>query len=146
MLGEGGEIVHPHSESEELLKVWRLLEAASQEAKNGFDVGARLSDAMERLRRLYEQVRRGYHRNPTLVIHNPPLTGARRTGQFEAGRVVAKLSEDVHEVRYTHFDDGEDYRHEFEGDVEMFCVLRAGRRDVLLSHREGKPLWDDFVV
>lgn len=146
MLGRGGALVHPKSESQALLKAWRLLEGINLTDRG--DAEERLRQAKGCLADLYEQVRAGYHANPTLVIHNPPIGRARVTGrgEFDGGRIVAKLSDDVHEIRYTHQDDGEFYRHEFNGEVEMFCVLRAGRRDVHLSHRDGKPLWDTFDV
>lgn len=81
--------------------------------------------------RLREQVAGGYHRNP-------------RRGVFSAGEVVGKIGNDVHDIRYTHAQDGEDYEHKFSGDVEVWAVVRGGKRELLLSHTRGLPLWDDF--
>jgi hypothetical protein len=119
MLGPGGEIVEPRSESNELLRVFRLLE------------GGNVERAKELVMRLYDQVRKGYHRNP-------------RGGGFKAGDVVALLGTDVHDIRYTHAEDGGDYEHKFNGEAEVYAVIRNGKRELLISHNRGLPLWDDF--
>ena len=53
------------------------------------------------------------------------------------------FGEEVYDVRYRHALDGLDYVHDFGPDVEL-----AGLPDgtVLLSHRDGLPLWEDFDV
>lgn len=96
-------------------------------------------------RGLHTQVARGVHTNPPLVVYgNPPLRGGRAQGSGGPFRFARQLSDDVHGVRYTHLDDGKDYKHDFERhSVSMYGIERAGRRDVLLTHLDGKPLWED---
>lgn len=73
----------------------------------------------------YAPVRRA-RRNPPLEVWraNPPVFGA-----------------GVYDVRYRHADDDHDYVHTFGPDVEL-AALPDG--SVLLSHRDGLPLWDEF--
>jgi hypothetical protein len=104
----------------------------------------RRDTAIRILERLREQVRHGYHKNGTLAVVNPPIPGGKRRAKFEAGMARSLMSEDVHEIRYTHADDGRDYYHPFEGDVEMWAVLRNGRHEILLTHAAGQPLWEEF--
>ena len=119
MLGAGGKIVEPLSEHVEIDRAIRAIE------------GEEFDKAVSILSRLYNQVRQGYHRNP-------------RRERFDAGRVVGQIAEDVHDIRYTHARNGEDFEHIFNGEVEVFAVLRNGKRELLISHREGLPLWDEF--
>jgi len=99
---------------------------------------------------LLSQASRGIHRNPPLVIFgNPPLHVGRRVHSAGAGRIdiLGEMSHDVHELRYTHLDDGKSYKHVFEsGDVGMYAVTTGnGRRlDILLTGGSGQPLWKDF--
>lgn len=87
-----------------------------------------------------------YRGNPVLTIYNPPMrmkgaTAAARAG----GKVAGIMSKDVHEVRYLHFEDKQSYKHPFEGKVLMLAVERPnGQRDIILTHEDGKPLWEDF--
>jgi hypothetical protein len=85
------------------------------------------------LKALLRQVERGYHRNPKEY-------GSR----VSAGRIVGQIGDDVHEIRYRHVDDGEFYKHEFNGEAEVFAVERNGKRELLIAHRRGLPLWEDF--
>ena len=131
MLGPGGKIVEPRSESAVIGFVLSLLEEAEKFQRDPKLLRHHLADAKEELQKLQEQVGAGYHRNP-------------RRGVFSAGNVVGKIGDDVHDVRYTHADDGENYEHEFSGEVEVWAVERNGKRELLLSHKRGLPLWDDF--
>lgn len=51
------------------------------------------------------------------------------------------LGEEVYAVTYRHDEDGRDYIHEFGPDVELEALPDGS---VLLSHRHGLRLWDDF--
>lgn len=132
MIGPGGKIVEPKSESAVLdSAITRLMrEAGSASSPSAHrDLWGVIHD----LRALREQVAGGYHRNP------------RKGASFSAGEVVGKIGDDVHDIRYTHAQDGKDYEHEFSsGQVEAWAVVRNGKREILLSHARGEPLWDDF--
>ena len=119
MLGPGGRIVEPKSEGAEIARAINMLRQGRQD------------EAMHVLILLQQQVEDGYHRNPPRA-------------KFDAGGAMFKMSDDVHELRYTHTDDGEDYKHPFEGEVEMWAVLAGGERRILLVHKQGKPLWEEF--
>lgn len=73
--------------------------------------------------------------NPLLgVVGNPPPGRTRRAGE--------KMATSVHEIRYTHVEDGENYRHPFEtDDVEMFAMPDGSIR---IASRTGRRLWDEF--
>lgn len=127
MLGPGGRIVEPASET-------ALLDEALQflaHSDHGPHAHLNLRQAIDILLKLRAQVSEGYHRNPPRP-------------KFSAGHAVRQMSDNVHEVRYVHLDDGEAYRHEFNDDVEMWAIQRGDSRDVLLTHKQGKPLWEDF--
>lgn len=67
----------------------------------------------------------GPRRNPPLVIFgNPPEV----------------LSEDVVFLQYVHAEDGEVYRHEFDGDVMAEALPDGG---LLISH-PTRPVWGEF--
>ncbi len=131
MLGSGGRLVRPASESKELMGVIRKLEQVLAHARLTEDTHHSLDDAITTLKRLGWQASHGFHRNPPRP-------------KFSAGNAVEKMSGDVHELRYVHADDGEPYRHEFNGDVEMWAIQRGDSRDILLTHKRGLPLWEDF--
>lgn len=137
MTGRGGRLVEPRSESAELDKAITLLADSygEREAKAAELIGR----AINILQQLREQVSHGFHRNPGLM-RRPHRVKA----PFTAGDVVGALSMDVHEIRYTHIEDGEQYKHDFHGDVELWAIKRRGLREVLLAHADGKPLWEDF--
>jgi hypothetical protein len=122
MLGAGGEFLRPVSEHD-------ALTAAIQYVTHGD-----YRDAIDVLKALRRQVAKGFHANP------PPFEGKR----FNAGIAVGKIGDDVHEVRYRHTKDGRDYKHEFNGDAEVYAIQRGNRRDLLITHRDGSPLWDEF--
>ena len=135
MLGSGGKIRVPLSETAELDKVIKMLR---DEMDAGFtsDVGDVIEKAVALLSRLRHQVAQGYHRNPL----GHPTRGL----QFQAGTVIGQIGTDVHDIRYTHASDGKSYEHHFGGDVEVWAVQRHNKRDLLLSHVRGEPLWDEF--
>lgn len=121
---------YPKSEALEIGSVLRILHKAKKAWGTG-ESFALIEEAQDRLRELQEQAMKGHHRNP-------------RRGRFQAGTVVGKIGDDVHDIRYTHADDGENYEHQFNGEVEVYAVERAGKRDLLLTHVRGLPLWDEF--
>ena len=119
-------------------------------------VSEALDTIEEEARGLMQQVVRGVHvnphRNPPLLIVNPPLSlGRSRRGSSVAhlgglGGLgwVERMSEEVHDIRYTHAEDGKDYKHDFEAGVEMWAVTRQGKREIHLTQFSGRPLWADF--
>lgn len=137
MLGPGGELVEPVSEGAALGQfVRQLLHAVAKATEHPQFVTEHrallneVNDVVVGLRQLQKQVERGYHRNPK--------------HKFLAGHAVERMSGNVHELRYTHDEDGDNYKHDFRGDVEMWAVRRGDRRDILLTHKRGQPLWEDF--
>lgn len=88
----------------------------------------KLDRAVKVLFTLQDQAIRGIHRNP------PGLTFKGR-GPFGT---------DVEEMRYRHTSDGKLYKHDFATGVEVHAVVRNGKKELLLSHESGLPLWDDF--
>ena len=144
MMGRGGEIRTPKSESAVLGEIITLLEDMDWTPEHMAPFNVRhVQRALNMLRYLHKQVAAGYHRNPSplLVIHNPPIRVRRMLG---SSRVIGVMSQDVHEIRYTHAEDNESYKHEFGDGVQMFAVERDGLRDIHLTHVDGKPLWEDF--
>lgn len=117
MVGPGGEIRVPKSESDQITR------AIHQFTHGDFESG------LATLKALREQVQGGYHRNAL---------------RFLAGTAIGKIGDDVHSVRYRHAKDKKHYQHDFHGQVDVYAVERAGKRDLLLTHRDGAPLWDEF--
>lgn len=116
MLGAGGVLRVPESESIQLERAIELIEQG------------KATRAVTLLRTLQDQAASGYHRNVS----------------FQAGKVIGKIGTDVHDIRYTHATEGKNYKHDFGGDVEVYAVERNGKRDLLLHHVNGLPLWDEF--
>jgi len=87
---------------------------------------------------------------PNLVVWgNPPVRVPRtvRMALSRSARVVGKIAANVHEISYEHAEDGKPYKHPFEDDApaEMWAVeLENGQRNILITGRDGQPLWDDF--
>lgn len=131
MLGPGGVTLIPESETKQLRKILgNLLHVDTSRLDK--DSVNRINKAIGEIKQLECQVSRGYHRNPN------------SREKFLAGRVVGKIGKDVHDIRYTHNLDGLNYKHAFEGDAQVYAVERNGRRDLLITHRSGLPLWDEF--
>ena len=141
-LGARGRLVEPRSESGALSAALAMLveirddvmaDVANDAA--ALDLRSRVTAVIQNLQALKAQVGAGYHRNPPLAEGH----------QFAAGTVVGVIGESVHEIRYTHADNGKDYKHEFEsGSVEVWAVERGKFRDLLLHSDDGLPLWQDF--
>lgn len=130
MMGHGGKIRVPLSETVELQKAWEILENLRWNKIPDSEVEG-IQRAMAILSRLRTQVSAGYHRNP-------------RGLQFQAGTVIGKIGTDVHDVRYTHESDGKSYEHQFGGEAEVWAVQRNNKRELLITHVRGLPLWEDF--
>jgi hypothetical protein len=87
-----------------------------------------------------------YRSNPELVIFNPAMRPARGRGSrsLEHG-AHGLLSEEAHELRYRHVEDGKLYRHPFETPVEVRAIRGSGGvHDILLTSPQGLNLWEDF--
>lgn len=186
MLGPGGRIVEPRSESTVLNAAIAELSSTIPLTSARSEARTTITEVIARLQQLRNQVESGYHRNPRseakelsraigalysfsdTLMKKPHATneykplvlvirlleelrdqveaGYRRNphGGFDAGKVVGRIGTDVHDIRYTHATNGEDFEHEFSGEVEVFAVLRNGKKELLLSHVRGLPLWDEF--
>ena len=136
MLGPGGKLIVPQSESAVLGRIMRLVASGNAMA------------AIAALRALQDQVMHGYHRNnpAQLVVYgNPPLLISRKYGDLRGPiRLSGAISGEVHAILYKHIEDGKPYRHDFEHPTSMLAVERAGRKDVLITSPEGDPIWQDF--
>ena len=99
-------------------------------------------------RELAMQVAEGVHTNPPLVIYgNPPMRtkrAPRGVGGFAEVEMVETMSEDVHEIRYTHVQDGKDYVHKFDPGAMMTAGMIARRKVVVIGRLDNKPVWKDF--
>lgn len=133
MLGPGGRIVEPESESKQ---IDRIIFHVSE---------GRVDTAIRMLERLREQVSQGYHRNPAgLVVYgNPPVRLGRRT--LKGPGVIGLIGTEVDAIYYRNAD-GKKYVHDFEDakHVLMFAVERGGQRDITITNEDGKPLWEEM--
>jgi hypothetical protein len=120
MVGPGGHIRVPRSES-------ATLDGAIQLITNG-----QYREAIDLLRRLKNQVKEGYHRNPSESRVYSPL------------KIVGVFGTEVHEILYRHKNGG-NYEHKFKGDnAQLIAIERQGKRDLLITSERGVPLWDEF--
>lgn len=125
MLGPGGVIREPASESAVLADaLQRLRRIAGHTPQMAPQVAADLRAVIDTLDALRAQVGQGFHRNPQVYKR--------------------LMSHDVHEVKYQHATDRKPYVHAFGGGVEMYAIERGGRRDILMTDAQGKPLWGDY--
>lgn len=137
MLGSGGRLIVPESESRvlaEILHISRQLRAP----RNSDSVREKAARLIELADSLKEQVGQGYHRNPA---SQRPRMGSVLVGPMVVHRV---MSRNVHDIRYTHDTDGDDYEHVFERPTLALAIERGGHRDVLLTAPDGAPIWEDF--
>lgn len=89
----------------------------------------RLRRAIRKLMRLRERLRyleRTAKENPSLVTYTNPPKGA-------------LMSENVHQIRYRHIEDDNDYFHDFAAGVQMIALDNG---NILLM--SDKVLWEDF--
>lgn len=77
-----------------------------------------------------------------LDLPNPPLLGVVGNPPGRRRHAGHRMATSVHEIRYTHAEDGANYRHEFEtDDVQMFAMPDGS---ISIRSRSGRRLWDDF--
>jgi hypothetical protein len=101
------------------------------------------NDLVRLANRMRAQLVEGVHENPPLVVYGNPPIGFRGAKQV-SGRFAGKMSSNVYEVRYRHFEDDKDYRHPFEPGTDMWAIVDRGERQILLTRDDGAPLWEDF--
>lgn len=108
-----------------------------------------LDQALYTLHSLRNHARGGMHRNPPLTIFaaNPPSVRKKFRGDLHGRTIklemIGEIGECVHDIRYTHVDDEQDYEHLFEyDDVKAVAVMFGSRRAVLLIGSED--IWDDY--
>lgn len=129
MVGPGGVVLVPESESETLRYIGNLL-ATVAGAPSDQRVLRRIRDAVDAL---HDQVKEGYHRNPS---------SSRLYEPFKINGVIAK---DVHQIKYQHAQNKDFFQHKFErGSAEILAVTRHGKRELLITSPDGVPLWDEF--
>ena len=145
------------SESRGLENALRLIAYAERQLEAGGGVREMkpfLDEAKDILRALKHSAGRGVHHNPPLTVFgmNPPLRVRSSAGTFEeeAARprlkiwVAGQIGKNVHDIRYTHADTGEDFEHIFEtGKTRALAVEGQGiRRSVLLTGPDD--IWDNY--
>jgi hypothetical protein len=84
-----------------------------------------------------------YRRNPSLIIYNPPPWVQE---VLPPGATVEQcISEDVHEIKYQHSDDGEWYSHKFDPGVDLFAIRGPnGQHNILIVGQDGQNVWEDY--
>lgn len=93
---------------------------------------------------MLEQLKRGEHKNPALVVFNPPfkLPRAGRGGAMTV-RVTHVISDEAVEMKYMYGDAG--YVHKFETPARIYAAEGGspgqGGRCLLLVGKDGQPLW-----
>jgi len=80
---------------------------------------------------MLDQLGRGIHANPPIVIYGNPPKGGELMSRGKYG------------VEYKHADDGEDYRHDCSAGVSMYAVPGGG---ILLQRPDRRPLSREFEV
>lgn len=132
MVGRGGVVRVPHSESADLTTALNsLMDALNADTRNDAETHTR--EAIRVLQQLRTQVSEGYHRNPS------------SSRVYEPFKIVGTLGRQVESVKYIHEDDGKPYQHDFKGtSAEVLAVERHGKRELLIASPRGVPLWDEF--
>jgi len=149
MLGPGGKLIEPRSESGELHYALDVLSSLVREPNLSKSHRLMVQSVIGRLTRLRGQVAAGYHRNPMLITYNPPHAPI--------------ITDDVQAILYRHAEDGKDYVHAFGG-VEpaikhrgssvtldglaettgVQALVRDGGRAITLRHTDGAMLAKEF--
>lgn len=137
MLGPGGRLIVPKSESLVLAEIVRQARTLRDTAETSA-VRHIAASIMGMAGTLERQAGAGYHRNPA---SQKPKMGSVLVGPMVVHRV---MSRNVHDIRYTHATDGDDYEHVFERPTLALAIERGGYRDVLLTAPDGAPIWEDF--
>lgn len=114
-------------------EAWRIVQRDARALAQSTNMPARARRLEKLAATMLAQLDRGVHANPPIVTYfNPP-----RGGELMSRRVYA--------VEYKHAGDGQDYRHDFKGGVEMYAA-RGGPGSILLWRPDGKPLSREFDV
>ena len=121
MLGPGGVMKSPRSESHELDRALACLAQGN------------VTRAREILTRLRRQVAEGYHANPS------------SSRLYEPFKIIGVIGRDVHSIAYVHATEHKPYKHDFKkGSAEIVAIERHGKRELLVTSPDGVPLWDEF--
>lgn len=81
-------------------------------------------------------VSKSFQREMDSLFENPPAVASVASGAKVRGELMSK---NVHQLKYTHAADGQDYVHDFERGVHMLALPNGA---VLLYH-PSKPVWED---
>lgn len=103
-----------------------------------------LSDAQMVIGWLERQVGEGVHRNPALIIHNPPR---RRGNRIRIGQDEGELfGSEVEEIRYRHAEDSAWYKHLFEhpGKIHMYAMTSMQRPNWIAILGQQVEVWKEF--
>lgn len=98
-------------------------------------------------RSMTHQLAEGMHRNPPLLIHNPPLARGAGRGRIAFGESRGSLmGSEVEEIRYRHVQDQQWYKHAFEHpeDVQMIAMESPSRHRWIALLGTGVDLWKEF--
>ena len=135
MLGPGGVMRQPKSETSELTRALNMLAEMRQEiaADNMLKAESLASRIEIILSRLRVNARGGYHANPS------------SSRMYEPFKIIGVIGTDVHHIAYKHVNDGKLYKHDFKrGSAEVIAVERHGKRELLVTSPDGVPLWEEF--
>lgn len=143
------------SESDALRKILLHLDEAERMVDEGGRDATlrRIASARVLVRTLLNQVSRGYHQNPGLVIYgNPPGRKLLRVeepmgrGSFarREWEIAGVISREVHAITYVHDTDGKPYKHDFENPTTLLAIRRGSKKDVLITSEDGFPIWQEF--
>jgi hypothetical protein len=128
MIGEGGRVRVPRSESETLRSIGNMLATVNGTQSDQVTL-RRIRDMVDALE---EQVKEGYHRNPS------------SSRLYEPFKVVGLIGKHVDSIAYIHAQKNKPYKHDFEGQAEIVAIERHGKRELLITSPQGVPLWDEF--
>lgn len=138
MIGRGGEMRVPVSESDALADIGNLLDKAlpnmvARDSEGVKHARRLVAEAIKGIDALREQVKGGYHRNPS------------SSRLYEPFKIVALLGREVDSIAYIHATENKPYEHDFQrGSAEVYAVERHGRRELLIVSPKRVPLWDEF--
>lgn len=126
----------------------RILERVDRERQKydpGGDVQYAAAQIMAIADAMLEQVERGVHHNPPLVVFGNPPHGRGTTQHNLRVGLVDVMSHDIHSVAYTHVEDGKDYKHDFEHPTDLIAAEQSdGRRVLVIRSPSGRDVWDIF--
>ena len=138
------------SDAESERSMWRGVQSAARTIQKLLDKPSRNAhviryeaSAIERwASEMLAQLDRGIHRNPPLVLFtNPPRT----VGRPQRVQVMGCLSHDIHSVAYTHCEDGQSYKHDFEQPTDLLAAeTEDGKRVLVIRNPHGLAVWGDY--